>query len=226
MKNTNVMACDVLIVGTGVAGLYCALNLPSSLNIVIISKARAEECDSYLAQGGICVLKDESDYDAYFEDTMRAGHYENNLRNGQGTYTWARGDVFKGNWVNGEREGQGRYEFANGAVYEGEFVLSKFEGEGKYASQNGSVYVGTFHIDRRHGYGVYTTPGGTELAGNWENNKYMGTSYSPKGIMTSVRGAIYHQGQLTPFGIGLIVVLVLSLGWFAFRSFRTGKETK
>ena len=78
MKKTNAMNCDVLIVGTGVAGLYCALNLPSSLNIVIISKARAEECDSYLAQGGICVLKDESDYDAYFEDTMRAGHYENN----------------------------------------------------------------------------------------------------------------------------------------------------
>ena len=30
-----------------------------------------------LAQGGICVLRDETDYDAYFEDTMRAGHYEN-----------------------------------------------------------------------------------------------------------------------------------------------------
>ena len=28
--------------------------------------------------GGICVLKDENDYDSYFEDTMRAGHYENN----------------------------------------------------------------------------------------------------------------------------------------------------
>ncbi|MBQ1604301.1 MAG: L-aspartate oxidase, partial [Lachnospiraceae bacterium] len=30
------------------------------------------------AQGGICVLKDESDYDSYFEDTLKAGHYENN----------------------------------------------------------------------------------------------------------------------------------------------------
>lgn len=75
MKDFN---CDVLIVGTGVAGLYCALKLPESLDVVLITKAKAEECDSYLAQGGICVLKDESDYDAYFEDTMRAGHYENN----------------------------------------------------------------------------------------------------------------------------------------------------
>ena len=34
--------------------------------------------DSYLAQGGICRLVDEDDYQGYFEDTMRAGHYENN----------------------------------------------------------------------------------------------------------------------------------------------------
>ena len=33
--------------------------------------------DSFLAQGGICVLRDENDYDSYFEDTMKAGHYEN-----------------------------------------------------------------------------------------------------------------------------------------------------
>lgn len=75
MKDIN---CDVLIVGSGVAGLYCALNLPEKLDVVIITKAQAEKCDSYLAQGGICVLKDESDYASYFEDTLRAGHYENN----------------------------------------------------------------------------------------------------------------------------------------------------
>ena len=36
-----------------------------------------EESDSFLAQGGICVLKNEEDYDSFYEDTMRAGHYEN-----------------------------------------------------------------------------------------------------------------------------------------------------
>ena len=36
-----------------------------------------ESSDSFLAQGGICVLRNEDDYDSYFEDTMRAGHYEN-----------------------------------------------------------------------------------------------------------------------------------------------------
>ena len=36
--------------------------------------------DSFLAQGGICMLRGEDDYEDYFEDTMRAGHYENNKR--------------------------------------------------------------------------------------------------------------------------------------------------
>ncbi len=70
--------CDILIVGCGVAGLYCALNLPKDKNIVIVTKNIARKSDSYLAQGGICVLRDEADYSAFYEDTMRAGHYENN----------------------------------------------------------------------------------------------------------------------------------------------------
>ncbi|MBQ1545999.1 MAG: L-aspartate oxidase [Clostridia bacterium] len=68
---------DILIIGTGVSGLYCALNLPKDKDILIITKDICENSDSFLAQGGICVLKDESDYDSYFEDTMKAGHYEN-----------------------------------------------------------------------------------------------------------------------------------------------------
>ena len=68
---------DTVIVGTGVAGLFAALSLPRNLNIVMITKADLESSDSFLAQGGICVLRDEEDYDSYFEDTMRAGHYEN-----------------------------------------------------------------------------------------------------------------------------------------------------
>lgn len=72
------MKYDILIVGCGVAGLYCALNLPKDKNIIIVTKNIARKSDSYLAQGGICVLRDDSDYDAFYEDTMRAGHYENN----------------------------------------------------------------------------------------------------------------------------------------------------
>lgn len=69
---------DIIIVGTGAAGLFCALQMPDDKQVLMITKESVERSDSFLAQGGICVLKDEEDYDSYFEDTMRAGHYENN----------------------------------------------------------------------------------------------------------------------------------------------------
>ncbi len=71
------MKTEVLIVGSGCSGLYCALQLPRDKEITLITKADLESNDSYLAQGGICMLKDDEDYDSYFEDTMKAGHYEN-----------------------------------------------------------------------------------------------------------------------------------------------------
>ena len=72
------MKTDILIVGSGVAGLYCALNLPKEKSIIVVTKNKARRSDSFLAQGGICVLRDEDDYDSFYEDTMKAGHYENN----------------------------------------------------------------------------------------------------------------------------------------------------
>jgi L-aspartate oxidase len=71
------LEADVVIVGTGVSGLYCAMHLPRNKKIIMITKSDLRSSDSFLAQGGICVLRDEEDYDGYFEDTMRAGHYEN-----------------------------------------------------------------------------------------------------------------------------------------------------
>ena len=76
---TKTIDCDVVIAGCGVAGLYCALNLPRALNVVLLSKEDVASCDSMLAQGGICVLHDPDDYESFFEDTLRAGHYENRL---------------------------------------------------------------------------------------------------------------------------------------------------
>ena len=71
------LRADVVIVGTGVGGLFSALNLPRNQKIIMITKSDLESSDSFLAQGGICMLHDAEDYDNYFEDTMKAGHYEN-----------------------------------------------------------------------------------------------------------------------------------------------------
>ena len=68
---------DILIVGTGASGLFAALHCPSDKNILMITKDAVENSDSFLAQGGICVLRDENDYNSFMEDTLKAGHYEN-----------------------------------------------------------------------------------------------------------------------------------------------------
>ena len=69
---------DVVIVGTGAAGLFCALKLPAQYKVLMLTKDEVDQSDSFLAQGGMCMLRGEEDYDSYFEDTMKAGHYENN----------------------------------------------------------------------------------------------------------------------------------------------------
>lgn len=70
---------DVLIVGTGIAGLYTALNLRKDLKIVIISKGNIDQCNTSLAQGGISVARGYTDIDSFTQDTLRAGQMENSV---------------------------------------------------------------------------------------------------------------------------------------------------
>lgn len=68
---------NIVIVGSGVAALYAALQFPQDKSVLMITKDDIEHSDSFLAQGGICVLKTPEDYKSFFDDTMKAGHYEN-----------------------------------------------------------------------------------------------------------------------------------------------------
>lgn len=74
------MYSDVLIIGTGVAGLYSALNISSDLSVIILSKSKASECDTYLAQGGISKALNEEDKKLFVLDTLKAGHFKNNKK--------------------------------------------------------------------------------------------------------------------------------------------------
>lgn len=69
---------DVIIVGSGAAGLFCALQIPEDKKVTIITKEDVKRSDSFLAQGGMCMMRSEEDFEQYFEDTMKAGHYKNN----------------------------------------------------------------------------------------------------------------------------------------------------
>jgi L-aspartate oxidase len=70
---------DVLIIGSGVSGLYCALNLREDLNILVACKDKISCTNTYLAQGGISVARGEEDIPSYIEDTLKAGKYKNDL---------------------------------------------------------------------------------------------------------------------------------------------------
>lgn len=70
---------DVLIVGSGVAGLYAALSLDSRLRVLVLSKRELELSNTALAQGGIAaVLCEDDDKASHFRDTMIAGGQVNN----------------------------------------------------------------------------------------------------------------------------------------------------
>ncbi len=71
----------VVIVGSGIAGLYGALNFPQDVNILMLSKKERHQSNSSLAQGGVaCVLDLENDsYELHIEDTLIAGKRENDI---------------------------------------------------------------------------------------------------------------------------------------------------
>ena len=67
------MQYDVIIIGAGVAGLYAALHLPKNKKVLIINKRETFKCNSFYAQGGIALAKDEQDIPKHINDTLNAG---------------------------------------------------------------------------------------------------------------------------------------------------------
>jgi len=66
--------CDVLIIGSGAAGLTLALHLAKNADVVILSKGPLNEGSTYYAQGGIAAVFDENDsIQAHVSDTIIAG---------------------------------------------------------------------------------------------------------------------------------------------------------
>lgn len=74
------MKYDVVIVGAGVAGLYCAIHLPKEFKVLVVCKGEPWECNTFYAQGGITIATDEEDISSHIEDTIKAGAKVNDLR--------------------------------------------------------------------------------------------------------------------------------------------------
>lgn len=70
----NTFTFDVIIIGSGAAGLGLALTLPDHLQIAILSKSNMSEGSTFYAQGGISAVLDELDtLSAHKKDTIKAG---------------------------------------------------------------------------------------------------------------------------------------------------------
>ncbi len=72
---------DVIIIGTGVAGLYCALQYPEDVSVLLLSKKDPTLSNSSFAQGGVAAVLDKNNdnYKLHIADTLIAGKYKNNL---------------------------------------------------------------------------------------------------------------------------------------------------
>ncbi|MCZ9072822.1 L-aspartate oxidase [Escherichia albertii] len=67
-------SCDVLIIGSGAAGLSLALRLADKHQVIVLSKGLVTEGSTFYAQGGIAAVFDETDsIDSHVEDTLIAG---------------------------------------------------------------------------------------------------------------------------------------------------------
>jgi L-aspartate oxidase len=72
-RKDNKNRYDVLIIGAGIAGLYAASKIPKEKRVLIVNKRETFKCNSFYAQGGVALARDEADIPLHIEDTLNAG---------------------------------------------------------------------------------------------------------------------------------------------------------
>ena len=135
------------------------------------------------------------------------GEFENDLKHGEGTYTWPNGEKYTGGFENDMKHGEGTYTFPDGRKYIGTWRNNERNGKGTNVDSSGGKYVGEFSANVMHGEGTYTFPEGGKYIGTWKNNerngkgthmrldggKYVGDfvdgEYHSEGIFTAASGS-------------------------------------
>ena len=105
------------------------------------------------------------------------GEFQNNMRNGTGTYTHADGSVYVGEYFNDLAHGNGTYTYSDGSVHIGKYTDGEQTGNGTYTfgegNWKGDVYEGEFKDGDFHGLGSYTFSNGAIYEGFWYEGKYI-----------------------------------------------------
>ncbi|GIQ85081.1 hypothetical protein KIPB_006697 [Kipferlia bialata] len=135
---------------------------------------------------------------------LYVGHYENGMRNGLGTYTWAfTGESYSGEYKNGARNGSGTLKYVNSTTFDGSFQEGRRHGNGTMTFPNGDTYTGAWNLGYPHGKGEYKYAScDATLQGEWEWGRI------ETGAMVHADGSKWVGGfrMNQPFGEGKYVV--------------------
>ncbi|MCW8906852.1 MAG: hypothetical protein OQL28_06360 [Sedimenticola sp.] len=136
---------------------------------------------------------------SYQNGALYRGDFKNGKRHGIGTYDYESGNRYHGEWRNAERTGYGIFYWAkDGEKYVGQFKNGKRHGQGTYYYKSGNKYEGSWKTGNRHGLGLYTygegKSEGTKYLGHYENSKRHGpgTYHDPDG---GTRNTYYEMGK-------------------------------
>ena len=110
------------------------------------------------------------------------GYWENDLRNGKGTYWLCIGKnkyrkLYTGDWKNNQKEGHGIYVYKDGSCYDGEWKNSKRDGKGLMIYANEDIYQGNWKEDKKHGHGILEKANGDKYYGYWNCDLKEGQGY-------------------------------------------------
>lgn len=77
MPHTMLNAYDIIIIGSGIAGLSTALNVSDDKSILVLTKDEATNTNTNMAQGGIAVTFDPNSFESHVQDTLKTGNFYN-----------------------------------------------------------------------------------------------------------------------------------------------------
>ena len=111
------------------------------------------------------------------------------IRQGQGRYTFPDGQFYQGEFDQGNFHGKGRFQYGNGDYYDGQWINNKRQGKGVYHFNSGSEYNGFWKNGQQEGQGVLIEENGNQYQGDWLKGLPHG-----EGVKRYVDGRHY-QGQ-------------------------------
>ena len=123
------------------------------------------------------------------------------LRHGQGEFRWPSGQRYKGPWVQDQAQGKGTLRFANGNLYEGTVDDGVPQGKGVMIYAGGEIFEGQFVAGVPDGRGVYNWPNGQRYEGPWVKGLATG-----KGKLRFANGNVYEGpvAEGSPHGDGVL----------------------